>query len=246
MPELTVDGRRVAVFGQPGDGLLLLHGAGESGVVFSELLGRLPDAFALDLPGHGQSEGPGYDTIDAYAAWVSRALSAGGWAPRRVGGHSMGGAISLTLALDGPYRPASLLLIATGGRLRVHPKLLESLAGGVFPEDFRRAYLSPQAPGTLLDQMGTAPVASTYGDFLACNGFDRLNDLSRLKGTPTLVVCGTDDRYTPLKYAQALQDAIGAELVVVEGAGHLLPLEAPTQVSAAISAFLSGPKAAAP
>lgn len=246
MPELTVDGHRVAVFGQPGDGLLLLHGAGESGSVFSELLRRLPDAFALDLPGHGQSEGVGFDSVGAYAAWVSRVLAAGGWEPQAVGGHSMGGAISLALALDGPFRPKALVLIATGGRLRVNPKLLDSLAGGVFPENFRRAYLSPKAPIALLDRMGTAPVASTHGDFLACDGFDRMQELTSLEGTPTLVLCGTDDQYTPLKYAYALRDAIGAELTVVEGAGHLLPLEAPEQVSAAISSFLARQAKTAP
>ncbi|MHB1842005.1 MAG: alpha/beta fold hydrolase [Sulfobacillus sp.] len=239
MPELMVDGRRVTVHGQPGDGLLLLHGAGESADVFSDLLERLPDAFAPDLPGHGQSEGPGLNTVAAYANWVSRLLSTGGWTPQMVGGHSLGGAISLSLALSGPFRPKSLVLIATGGRLRVNGQLLSSLAAGVFPENFRRAYLSPQAPVALLDRMGSTPVAVTYGDFLACDGFDRLDDLTSLQGVPALVLVGTDDQYTPLKYAHALVDAIGAQLLVVEGAGHLLPLEAPQKVAAAIAEFLA-------
>ena len=53
---------------------------------------------------------------------------------------------------------------------------------------------------------------------------------------PTLVVVGADDDETPPSYAQAIADLIpGARLVVIPGAGHLLNLEAPEALNAAIA-----------
>jgi pimeloyl-ACP methyl ester carboxylesterase len=53
---------------------------------------------------------------------------------------------------------------------------------------------------------------------------------------PTLVVVGADDDETPPTYAQAIADLVpGARLVVIPGAGHLLNLEAPEALNAAIA-----------
>lgn len=232
-------GGRLGVLGEPGGGLLLLHGAGESAQVFQPLLGQLPSAFAIDLPGHGQTDGPGLREVEAYAHWVSELLTAQGWQPAAVGGHSMGGAISLAMALDGPYRPSRLVLIATGGRLRVHPELLAALGQGEFPERFRRAYLSAGASDQLLSEMGDPPVEVTHGDFLACDGFDVLERLGELRSTPALILVGDEDQYTPEKYARTLAREMGAGLEVLPGSGHLLPLEAPWAVASAIARFLA-------
>ncbi|NOG48043.1 MAG: alpha/beta fold hydrolase [Chloroflexi bacterium] len=49
---------------------------------------------------------------------------------------------------------------------------------------------------------------------------------------PTLVLCGTADRMTPPKLSEAIATAIpGAELHLIEGAGHMLQLERPTAVA---------------
>ncbi len=233
-------GRRLGVLGEPGGGLLLLHGAGESAQVFRPILRQLPSAFAIDLPGHGGTDGPGLRQVEAYAQWVSELLAAQGWRPAAVGGHSMGGAISLSMALDGPYRPSRLVLISTGGRLRVHPELLAALGQGHFPDRFRRAYLSAHAPDQLLHEMGDPEVEVTYGDFLACDGFDVLERLGELRSTPALILVGDEDQYTPEKYAQTMAREMGAGLEVLPGSGHLLPLEAPLAAAQAIARFLAG------
>lgn len=231
-------GQRVGLLGRPGDGLLLLHGAGESATVFSQLLRRLPTAFAIDLPGHGETEGSGMRQVESYAEWVSGVLKSAGWAPRAVGGHSLGGAITLSLALSGPFRPSRLVLMSTGGRLRVHPELLGRLAEGEFPERFRRAYLASGSPLHLLTEMGDPPADVTYGDFLACDHFDVLDQLGTIRQTPALILVGDEDQYTPQKYARTLAEKMGAEMVVVPGCGHLLPLEAPEEVATATLRFL--------
>jgi pimeloyl-ACP methyl ester carboxylesterase len=56
---------------------------------------------------------------------------------------------------------------------------------------------------------------------------------------PTLVVCGTEDDMTPVKYSQYLVNKIiGAKLVVIEGGSHHCFLEKPLEVNRAIEKFL--------
>jgi pimeloyl-ACP methyl ester carboxylesterase len=58
---------------------------------------------------------------------------------------------------------------------------------------------------------------------------------------PTLVICGTDDDMTPVKYSQYLASKIaGARLAIFEGGSHLVFLEKPDEVNRAIEDFLRG------
>jgi pimeloyl-ACP methyl ester carboxylesterase len=68
--------------------------------------------------------------------------------------------------------------------------------------------------------------------------FDVIPRLGEVRA-PTLVVVGTDDRLTPPKYAAALRRALpGDRLLEVPGAGHMVALEAPGAVAAAVAGFL--------
>ncbi len=57
------------------------------------------------------------------------------------------------------------------------------------------------------------------GDFLACNEFDVSDQLNQDK-IPTLIICGAEDKMTPLKYSELLRDGIAnSHLHVVDNAG---------------------------
>lgn len=228
--------------------VVLVHGAGGSRLQWPPQLRRMPGqaVYSLDLPGHGRSPGPGETTIEGYAG---RLLS---WArqvdlgPVVFVGHSMGGAIALLTALVEPERAAGLVLIGTGARLRVHPSLLEltasatGLAGAI--EMVMAMAFGPNPPTDLARRSGAGfaetPAAVLHGDFSACDRFDAMERLKEIRG-PALVICGREDRLTPLKYSQRLAEGIsGARLAVVEEAGHMVMLERPPQVAAAIQGFL--------
>ncbi len=193
--------------------LLFIHGAGGQNGLWMDMARRLENmaVFAPDLPGHGQSDGQPSDSIPAYARWIVDFADAVGLDRFVPVGHSMGGGIALQLALDYPQRVAGLILVASGARLRVHPDLL----------------------ATLRD---TDPVM--YTGMLACDRFDVMPRLGEIH-VPTLVINGTADDRTPLKYATFLRDRIaGAELTVVEGAGHEVMVERPAEVATAIQDFI--------
>lgn len=77
-----------------------------------------------------------------------------------------------------------------------------------------------------------------YGDLQACNRFDVMDKLGKIK-LATLVVCGVDDVMTPSRYAQYLASSIPkAELRIIPNAGHMVMLEQPRLVADNLLFFL--------
>jgi pimeloyl-ACP methyl ester carboxylesterase len=103
---------------------------------------------------------------------------------------------------------------------------------------------STESPPELLDLAREAWVENdplvVHGDFAACDAFDVMQRLEEIR-CPTLVICGEDDRLTPVKYAHYLRDHIpGATLAIIPHAGHMVMMEQPDQVNRAVEEFLSG------
>ncbi len=227
--------------------LILIHGAGGDHLHWPPELRKIAgeSVLALDLPGHGRSEGPGRGSIEDYASDVIEFLDALGLTRAVLGGHSMGGAIAQVMTLDHPERVAGLVLIGTGAKLRVAPALLD-----VILTDFEAVLalmadwaFGPDAPAELKElgtkAMGETEPAVLHGDFTACDLFDIRDRLAEIQ-VPTLVIGGTDDKMTPLRFSRYLAERIsGARLEVLEGAGHMMALEQPAAVAAAVTQFLS-------
>jgi pimeloyl-ACP methyl ester carboxylesterase len=185
--------------------------------------------------------------VPAYGDWLAAFLDELALEQAVLVGHSMGGAIILDLALRYPKRVAGLVLVASGARLRVAPALLEALRQE--PEEGVKLIaewaFGPEASQEMVRlarrQMSMVPPDVLYGDFLACDRFDVVDHLGEI-ATPAFVLCGTQDRMTPVKYATYLRDQIdGATLTLVEGAGHMVMLEQPQAVSTALAHFLESP-----
>ena len=230
--------------------VVLLHGAGGSHLSWPPEVRRLAGArvFALDLPGHGNSPGRGQQSIAGYARCVLEWLGAVGLNRAAFIGHSMGGAIALEMAMQYPENVLALGLLATGTRLPIPSEILTDAASPTTyrkaNEALRRLAFSPSVDIHLIElvvrRMAEIRQSVMHGDLLACNDFDATGRIERIRH-PTQVLCGSDDRLTPLRYAQFLADTIpSGRLVVVPQAGHMLMLECPQVVAEALSIFLSG------
>jgi pimeloyl-ACP methyl ester carboxylesterase len=235
-----------------GDGLpvVLLHGAAGMRLSWPAQVRRLPGCrvYALDLPGHGKSTGEACRSIDAIARQVLGWMDSLDLQQAALVGHSMGSAVALQAALTEPGRAGALVLVGTGLLLRVNPTLLELASS---QETYRLAMermvawsFSRQAPRQLVElahkRMQETPQAVLQADLLACDAFDIRSRLGEIEA-PTLVVCGVEDRMTPLAGAQALVDGLShARLEVVSAAGHMLMLEQPLAFTAILKAFIHG------
>jgi pimeloyl-ACP methyl ester carboxylesterase len=77
-----------------------------------------------------------------------------------------------------------------------------------------------------------------YYDLLACDQFEIMGEMEKIR-LPVLIVCGKEDRLTPVKYSEFLNKKIaGSRREVIENAGHMVMLEAPKALSRTILSFL--------
>ena len=226
--------------------LVLIHGAGGTHMHWPAALRRLADrtVYAIDLPGHGKSKGSGRDSIDAYREVVYAFCQALNLDRIVLAGHSMGSAITLDFALHYPQRLAGIILVGSGARLRVAPAILDGIRSD-FPatakliaEWTHDPHAAEQLKRMYVQRLLENDPNVLYGDFFACDHFDLRADLPRIQ-TPVLVLCGTTDQMTPVKYSEFLvQNLPNARLALLPGAGHMVMLEAPEDTAAAAEEFL--------
>ncbi|HPT68731.1 MAG TPA: alpha/beta hydrolase [Syntrophomonas sp.] len=226
--------------------ILFVHGSGGDSHIWEEQLNHLPPDFcgaAIDLPGHGASEGPLLRTIEDGARLIS-ILPELLKMPRPIwlAGHSMGSAMAITAALDHPQQVDGLILVGAGSRLRVLPQVLEALQAGKMSPEFLRFGFSPMTPASVWEKEVTAlqkaGTVTLYNDFKACDQYDRSADLDQIK-VPALIIIGEDDQLTPLKYSEFLHEHLpSSKLVVIPEAGHHVMLEKPAEVNRAIADFV--------
>jgi pimeloyl-ACP methyl ester carboxylesterase len=232
--------------------VVLIHGAGGTHLYWPPELRRLPGyrVFALDLPGHGKSAGRGLQSIAAYAQAVKDWMLALGLHSAVFAGHSMGSAIALTLALEQADQVNGLVLLGAGARLKVAPELLENAASqttyqnavNMVTEWSFGSGVPPRLKELAAQRMAETRSSVLYGDFVACNAFDETGRLEQIR-QPALVVCGSEDRMTPLRQSQFLAEHIpGATLKTIPEAGHMVMLEKPQPVADIVLGFLEGVK----
>jgi len=169
-------------------------------------------------------------------------------------GHSMGGRIALEIVRRAPERVAALVLADTG----VHPvqpgeadkrfalrdigrsKGMAALVDTWLPPMIAPDRRSEAALVEPLTAMCVAAGLATYeAQFEALLSRPHAPDVLPSIACPTLVITGAQDSWASPAQHEAIAAATpGAELVVVVGAGHMLPTEDPAAFNAAIAALL--------
>jgi pimeloyl-ACP methyl ester carboxylesterase len=230
-----------------GPGIVFVHGAGGTHEHWRFQLRQLAirwNALAVDLPGHGESQGDGYSTIPDYRDFLRDLLDALGFSRAVLVGHSMGGGIAQGFALTYPDRLAALVLVGTGARLRVHPDIFTAIhrdmgeAGRLISGWSYSSTAMLATVASAAEAFARNRASVLEGDFRACDAFDLMGEIPMIR-IPTLIVCGEDDRLTPAKYARSLHDKIpGSALTIIPGAGHMVMVEKPVEFNRVLTTFL--------
>jgi len=212
------------------------------------------NVLALDLPGHGRSEGPPLRTIEEMADWISEVLKKTNTPKASIVGHSMGSLAALEFAARHPAQAERIAFCAIAFPMKVSEAFLEAARAN----DYSAFDMS-----TIWGHAAQVPLAGNpnpgmwmYGDTLArlerlapgvlhaglkaCNDYAAgLESAAKVK-CPALFILGRRDVMTPPRATKALQekfsDSRTAEIPV---SGHSLMAEAPDDVLDALIAFIS-------
>ena len=253
--ELQVDGKTVFYGsggrepdpGQPS--VVFIHGAGADHTAwvlqtrYFAHHGR--NVLAIDLPGHGRSEGPAIDTIGGLADWLMTLLDAAGIEKAAVVGHSIGSMVALEAAARVPERIWAIALLGTSIPMAVSDGLLAAaLANDPAAFDMITIWAHGEAaqigrhkvPGLWMTGNGLRLLERSqpgvlHTDLKACNDYrDGLAAAAKVT-CPAMLLLGDSDRMTPAKAARPLAEAItGVETVVLPRCGHMMSVEQPDAV----------------
>jgi 3-oxoadipate enol-lactonase len=248
--------------GRGGRNVVLLHGFPLDNSMWDAQLAALGDApgtpyrvIAPDLRGFGQSRSDMPFTLESLADDIHALLSAVAALPTVLVGLSMGGYVALAYAKKYPADLRGLVLVDTKAEADTtegktgRQKMIElarkegskAVADQMMPKMLAKdaAEQRPQQAQALRRIMEACPPKTIEHALAAMRDRpDRSGELPSIK-VPTLILVGESDAITPPNVAEAMARKIpGAQLVTVQGAGHMSPMEQPEQVNRAIKAFL--------
>ncbi len=223
--------------------LLFLPGLICDARIFAPQLAAFPDSRAID----------GYGTVDTLPGMARRVLEQ---APESFDlfGHSMGGRIALEVFRLAPHRVRRLALASTGvhslgadepakrralqkvGHAQGFPALVDTWLPPMVAEHNRGLPIYGEMRDMCLDA-GQATFDAQINAQLTRP--EQESVLSRI-AVPTLVMTGELDSWSGPAQHEAIAARIAdSTLVIVEGAGHMLPREAPDAVNQAIADWLA-------
>lgn len=223
--------------------LIFIHGSGGCRESWQHQTEYFKNSEAVNLPGH--PDGDLCTSIKEYTKWLKTYIHDKGYTDVVIAGHSMGGGIALQYALDFPEDLLGIISIGSGGRLRVHPSILETLETAVVGSSDRvelnaNMYdlIDPQLKAVIEKRSAENTPAAFLNDLKACDAFDVMEALPTIT-LPFLGIVGDNDIMTPPKYTDFMVDKIAdAKSAVIRGGTHFVFAEKPDEVNRAIEDFI--------
>jgi 3-oxoadipate enol-lactonase len=235
--------------------LVFLHGVGGGHAAWDEQVGHFTrlgyECVAWDQPGYGSAPLVAPYSFEAVARALRDVIGA---KPAVLVGHSMGGLVAQEAYVRYPEKISALALTFTSAAFvgssdfaaRFVAERLDPLDAGVTMAELA-ARIMPQMRGSKA-VAGSVDNArrimaelspDTYRKAVRMlTTFDRRADLPKI-AVPALLVAGTDDGTAPPSIMERMAAKIpNAEYVLLDGCGHLGPMDQPTQFNAALERFL--------
>lgn len=238
-----------------GPAIICLHGIGGDWTSFTPQLGELPGrVISWSMPGYGASDAIEL-TFENLSGALSSFMASLGIEQAHLVGQSIGGMVAMEHAARRPDQVASLSLVGTtpsfGGR------------DDSFKNAFLEARLAPLEAGQTMAEMAAgsaagivgpiadaacieaveAPMArvpeATWRAILPClTTFNRRDDLAAMT-MPTCLIAGTHDRNAPARTMEKMAEKMpDAAYHLIDGAGHMINQEAPTEVNRILTDFI--------
>ncbi len=243
------------------DAIVLIHGLLFDGGMWNgqlEPLAALGRVVVIDGPGHGKSEPAPRFVLEDHADALFDAFGELGVRRAVLVGLSWGGMVAMRMALQHPEHVGGLAILDANAspeplvnRLRYRAFIAMHRRVG-FP---RSLFDRELAPRLFSDRFAETHPEVLDASYRRTMGFERAG-LSRAAiavvihrkdvlpklgavRAKTLVMCGSEDRFTPPVHSRDIAQAIpGAEFVMLDGLGHMSAIEDPGAVNARLVPFI--------
>jgi 3-oxoadipate enol-lactonase len=232
-------------------GLVLAHSIGTTFELWDAQVASLAERFRVlryDHRGHGASAvPPGPYTVEDLGFDLIELLDRLDFGTVHFCGLSLGGMVGMWLASTVPDRVDRLCLCATsacfGASQEWYKRASDVRKDGLgvvcdavldrwFTPEFRSSH--PEKVSHFAQMLRSTPPEGYAACCEAIAEFDIRTALEAIRAK-TLVICGAEDQATPIDHGRLIETGVDdAELVVIEGAAHLVNVEKPEHVGQSI------------
>ena len=231
--------------------IILLHGSGQSHVVWSLTDQYLADqgynVFALDLPGHGNSEGSSLRSIEEMAEWLHRVVKVIGIEDLTILGHSQGCLVALEYTSKFPDSVKNLIFVAGCYEIPVNKSLIDLANSGDFESlnlmmKWGYGYSKQFIGGNPLQKIlnSSREVREVLAvDLIACNNYNNgINCVKKIK-CPSLFIFGELDKMIKLDKGKQFSGLVnGSKTHIIKDCGHMIILENAFEMREQVAKFL--------
>ena len=239
------------------DSVIFIHGSGMDHTVWTLAARHFArhgrNVVAVDLPGHGRSQGKLRPSIEAMSDWLLAVMDALDIEQAAIAGHSLGSLVALQSAARHANRVRGIALVGTTAPMPVSDAILDAAKANdhaafdmltQWGYSKRHLYGGNRNSGIwmvgntlrLYERSGPGVL---YNDMNACNNYTTGLERAPEVMCKTVMILGEEDRLTPTRGTGALQQAlVNAEVVVLPGAGHTIMVEEPNALLDALHKVL--------
>ena len=231
--------------------IILLHGSGQSHVVWSltaqYFSGKNYNVFALDFPGHGNSEGESLKTIEDMASWLNEFVNQLGIKKLSIIGHSQGCLVALEYASKFAKNLQNIIFVAGSYEIPVNKSLIDlALAGDMESLNLMMKW----GYGNSKQFIGGNPLQKILNsarevrevlavDLIACDRYKNgLNAVKKIN-CKTLFIFGELDKMIKIEKGKEFAGHISNSKVhIIKNCGHMIILENAFEMREKINEFL--------
>ena len=229
-----------------------MHGSGLSHIVWSLheqfYVSQGFNVLAVDLPGHGNSDGPALKSIQEISDWVKLLMESVKIKKIIIVGHSQGSLVGIDFASRYPNLVSSLVLVAGSYKLPVNQDLIDLAEAGddkaillmmKWGYEGSRAFIGGNPVKKIINS--TREIREILAvDLNACNNYKDGKDSLEKINCPTLCIFGDLDKMVPLEVGNKMSTMIkNSEKKVINDCGHMIIFEKAFEMRKLVKEFIS-------
>ena len=231
--------------------ILLMHGSGLTHIVWS-----LHEQFytangfnvlSVDLPGHGDSEGPSLKSIEEISDWIKSLISVLNIPKIIVVGHSQGSLVGIDFASRYPNLIDKLVLVAGSNKMPVNKDLIDLAEAGdekavllmmKWGYEGSKAFIGGNPVKKIVNSSRAIREVLAV-DLNACNNYKDGENAIKKINCSTLCIFGDVDKMVPVKIGIKMSQQIkNCETKIISDCGHMIIFEKAFEMRKLVKDFL--------
>jgi pimeloyl-ACP methyl ester carboxylesterase len=231
--------------------ILLMHGSGLTHIVWSLheqfYASQGFNVLSIDLPGHGNSEGPSLKSIEEISDWVKSLMNKIGILKIILVGHSQGCLVGIDFASRHSELIDSLVLAAGSYKLPVNQDLIDLAEAGddksvllmmKWGYEGSKAFIGGNPVKKIINSSREIREVLAV-DLNACNNYKDGQESLKKINCPTLCIFGDLDKMVPVKVGLKMSEQIkNSETKVISNCGHMIIFEKAFEMRKLVKEFI--------